>query len=222
VRWCEITPARVVNRVYPSSSNASKVFQSHLIREAGFEVPDTLLTDDPDEVRAFLAEHGDLIFKSASGARSVVTHLDADRLARLERVAHCPTVFQELLVGTNVRVHVVGDEVFATRVETAALDYRYAMVQTGVPAELSAIELPAELAARCVELSRRLDLAFAGIDLMFASDGSTYCFEVNPCPGYSYYELSTGQPISAALARYLADQAGWKSSPQVLPSSMSE
>jgi hypothetical protein len=30
-----------------------------------------------------------------------------------------------------------------------------------------------------------------------------YCFEVNPSPAYSYYESHTGQPISAALARYL-------------------
>jgi len=31
-----------------------------------------------------------------------------------------------------------------------------------------------------------------------------YCFEVNPCPGFSYYEANTSQPISAAVARRLA------------------
>ncbi|MER3479214.1 MAG: RimK domain-containing protein ATP-grasp, partial [Meiothermus sp.] len=30
-----------------------------------------------------------------------------------------------------------------------------------------------------------------------------YCFEINPCPGFAYYEQHTGQPISAALAELL-------------------
>jgi hypothetical protein len=31
-----------------------------------------------------------------------------------------------------------------------------------------------------------------------------FCFEVNPSPGYSYFEANTGQPIARAVARYLA------------------
>ena len=34
-------------------------------------------------------------------------------------------------------------------------------------------------------------------------DGEYVCFEVNPCPGFIYYERHTGQPISAALADLL-------------------
>jgi hypothetical protein len=35
-------------------------------------------------------------------------------------------------------------------------------------------------------------------------NGDAYCLEVNPSPAFSYYEDSTGQPIAAALAAYLA------------------
>ena len=84
-----------------------------------------------------------------------------------------------------------------------ATDYRYAPRQPGAPAELRAAELSDELAAKCVQLSRVLDLAFAGIDLKVTPDNDVYCFEVNPSPGFSYYEGNTGQPISAAVARYL-------------------
>ena len=44
VRWCEISPAKVVNRVYPSRSNSSKIYQSEIIRSNGFDIPDTLLS----------------------------------------------------------------------------------------------------------------------------------------------------------------------------------
>jgi hypothetical protein len=47
-------------------------------------------------------------------------------------------------------------------------------------------------------------LAIAGIDLKVTRDNRVYCFEVNPSPAYSYYESNTGQPISSAVADYLA------------------
>jgi hypothetical protein len=204
VRWCEIAPARVVNRIGPSGSNASKVYQSQLIRRFGFEVPDTLVTNDPERARAFIAEKGRAIFKSISGARSIVTMLNAHAVPSLDRVANCPTMFQEFIEGSNVRVHVVDQVVFATAVETTAVDYRYASEQVGVPARLTATTLDDEVAQRCVALTRHLGLAFSGIDLLVGRDGTVYCLEVNPCPGFSYYEANTSQPISQALARYLA------------------
>ena len=51
-------------------------------------------------------------------------------------------------------------------------------------------------------------MAFAGIDLKYASDDYVYCFEVNPNPGFSYYESSTGQPIANAVASYLGGVLG--------------
>ena len=52
--------------------------------------------------------------------------------------------------------------------------------------------------------ARTLGLHFAGIDLRRAPDGRWFCFEVNPSPGFTYYEAHTGQPIADAVASYLA------------------
>ena len=61
-------------------------------------------------------------------------------------------------------------------------------------------------------LARGLGLPFAGIDLKVAPDGRVVCFEVNPSPGFSYYEANTGQPIAAAVAEYLACGDGHRES----------
>jgi len=204
MRWAEITPARVVNRLGPMASNGSKPFQAQLIRRYGFAVPETLITNDPDAVKAFRTRHGRIVYKSISGVRSIVQVLSDEDLKRIDRIRVCPTQFQVCVEGTDVRVHVVGDEVFATRVNSVATDYRYARQQIGESATLEAIDLEPELAGRCVRLTRGLGLAFGGIDLRLSPDGLVYCFEVNPSPGYSYYEANTGQPIAAAVARYLA------------------
>jgi glutathione synthase/RimK-type ligase-like ATP-grasp enzyme len=203
-RWAEISPARVVNRVAPMGSNFSKPFQAQLIKRYGFEVPETLITNDPELVRAFRARHGRVIYKSISGVRSIVQTLTDDDMTRIDNIRWCPTQFQAFVEGTNVRVHTVGEKVFATAISTDATDYRYAQRQSGDHAELRPVELADDLAEMCVKLAAGLGLAFAGIDLKITPENQVYCFEVNPSPAFSYYESQTGQPISRAVADYLS------------------
>jgi hypothetical protein len=202
IRWMEIAPARVVNRCGPMGSNSSKPYQAQWIARHGFEIPETLITNDPVAVRDFLARHGRVVYKSISGVRSIVRELTPADLARLDRVRWCPTQFQVFVEGTNVRVHVVGREVFSTSIESDATDYRYAR-RDGYSADLTAHDLEPEQAEKCVTLASALNLPFAGIDLKITPDGRTFCFEVNPSPGFSFYENHTGQPIARAVARYL-------------------
>ncbi|HXT22824.1 MAG TPA: glutathione synthase, partial [Thermoanaerobaculia bacterium] len=98
----------VVNRVGGGMSNNSKPYQALLLQRAGLEVPPTLVTNDPAAVRAFQDEHGDVIYKSASGVRSIVRRLGAEQLARLDALRDGPVQFQAFIPGENVRVHVVG------------------------------------------------------------------------------------------------------------------
>lgn len=200
--WTELTDALVVNRPSAMASNDSKPLQAAELRACGFAVPETLVTTDPDAARAFLECHRQVIYKSISSVRSIVAELSGAALARLDTVRWCPTQFQERVAGTDYRVHVVGDQVFATRVQSDAVDYRYAGGESG-PAVLHAAEIPDDIADRCVAVSARLGMAFTGIDLRLTPDGRWYCFEVNPSPGFTYYQQATGQPIDAAVARLL-------------------
>ncbi len=204
LRWLEIAPGRIVNRSEPQGSNGSKPYQAQLIRQYGLQVPETLITNDPDAVLAFQREHGTLIYKSISGVRSIVHALREEDIERLDLIRWCPVQFQALVPGPDVRVHVIGRQVYATEIVSDILDYRYAR-RSGGSAELRATELPAETAEKCIALTHGLGLAFAGIDLKMTPDGEFYCFEVNPCPAFSFYEANTGQPIAHAVARYLAD-----------------
>ena len=200
--WAELTPAYVVNRPAASASNGSKPAQLREIAAVGFAVPETLVTNDPEAVAAFAVRHKCVVYKSTSGIRSRVRTLADD--VPLEDVRSCPTQFQGRVPGVDVRVHVVGAEIFATRIECDADDYRYASRQ-GLPRpRLSAIDLPDDVAKRCRLLAARLDLPVAGVDLRVTPEEEWFCFEVNPSPAFLYYQLATGQPIATALAGLLA------------------
>ncbi|MEV6827929.1 RimK domain-containing protein ATP-grasp [Amycolatopsis sp. NPDC051102] len=194
---------RVANRLLAMGSNVSKPYQAQLITRHGFGTPSTLVSSDPAEVLAFARRHGPLVYKSISGVRSIVTTFDpAADAGRLARLRWCPVQFQEHLGGPDVRVHVVGDRVFATEITTTAVDYRYAR-RAGTTATLRTHEPDPDVADRCAGLAAALGLPFAGIDLKLVPDGRVVCFEVNPSPGFTYFQHGTGQPIAAALAAWL-------------------
>jgi glutathione synthase/RimK-type ligase-like ATP-grasp enzyme len=181
--------------------NNSKPYQLSLIEGFGFDVPDTLVTTDPDEALRFRRRHGSVIYKSVSGVRSIVSQLRDDQIERLGDVANGPTQFQQYVSGQDVRVHVIGEEIFATLVRSDADDYRYS--PQGMLA-LAATEIPPAIADRCLAMARGMELHVAGIDLRHTYDGRWICFEANPSPAFTFYERATGQPIADAIASLLS------------------
>ena len=131
-------------------SNGSKAYQAQLIRKYGFEIPETLITNDPEEASAFWQRYRPVIYKSVSGVRSIVQTMAEDDLDRLHQIRWCPTQFQAYVEGVDIRVHVIKSTVFATRIRSKATDYRYAKDQVDTRAALEACDLPDEIADRCV------------------------------------------------------------------------
>lgn len=204
-QWADVAPHRVANRPGPMASNGSKPYQAALVRACGLAVPDTLVTNDPESVLRFREHHGRVVYKSTSGVRSIVHELTRERLAGLDRVRHLPTQFQQLLEGTNVRVHVIGRDVHPVEIDAETVDYRYA--EGAEPAAMRPTTLPEPVRAACLRLSEALGLPLAGIDLFRDTDGGWWCFEVNPSPAYSCFEEPTGLPMARSLARWLAGAA---------------
>lgn len=202
ISWIEITPALVVNRPSAMAGNTSKPYQAAQIRAHGFATPDTLITTDPEAALAFWDKHGTVIYKSISSVRSIVSRLTAEHLDHLDDIAWCPTQFQAYVPGVDVRVHVVGDDIFACEIVSTEDDYRYAL-DPDANTRISAYELPEDCAALCRTMAASMELSVAGIDLRRSPDGVWYCFEVNPAPGFSFFQEAANQPIDKAIARLL-------------------
>ena len=193
--WAEHADAVIINRPSAEATNHSKLNQARFLRACGFLVPDSIITNDLSEVRYFLSRHGSVIYKSMSSVRSIVKELHACMLDSLGNIG--PALFQQRIVGDNLRVHLIGEKVFSCLVRSPSIDYRYG------PASLETAHLPDEITARCITLARELGLVVAGIDLIATPEGKYYCLEVNPNPAFSYFELSTDNKIAHAVAQAL-------------------
>jgi hypothetical protein len=222
--WLELSAARVMNRSSAMASNLSKPYQTQIIQGCGFSVPTTLITNNPQEATRFIKKHRRVIYKSISAVRSIVRELNVlgeeaefseidHKIAsgypsirwphpELEKIRYLPTQFQEYIPGENMRVHVVGERIFATKILSQAVDYRYALID-GFDVNMEEIHLDKKIENNCLDLSRKLNLPLCGIDLKVSPHGEWYCFEANPMPAFSYYQEQTGQPIAEAIVEWL-------------------
>jgi hypothetical protein len=200
--WLDIAPARVVSRPAAMQASGSKPLQAQRMGEAGFLVPATLVSSDPDAVRGFLNQHGRVVYTSISTADACVTELDDAGLSRMHRLSQLPTQFQALVPGTDICVHVVGEQVFAA--EASGDAHRNADARRhGSALEWVVTTLPSAVASQCVAMSRTMGLPLAGIDLRLRPDGTYVCCDVDPMPAYSAFEAQSGLPLAAALAELL-------------------
>jgi hypothetical protein len=187
----------------PRSANWSKPLQmstsiaagsSHAVRA----VP-TVLSN-----RTRPRDHGHIV-KSLSSVRSTVVSCDDPRLPWTQpRAAYLkcqPLQFQPRLTGTNLRVHVVGNETFTLGIRAESVDYR-----AGSQLRTWTATLPKGVSAWCVDAAKREGLILAGIDLVRTARREFYCFEINPMPGYHAFEdgaFGNTQPISSAILSVL-------------------
>jgi IPT/TIG domain len=193
--WLATTSALVVNRPGPSASNGTKPAQTRVAGECGFLVPESLLTNDAQAAIAFAARCGQVVYKGAGGSRTITGLLDPADHGRLAHLATCPTYLQRYIVGSNVRVHVAGDAIFAVEIDSDAVDYRRHA------RELRLTRIPEAVADRCRAVTAALGLLLAGIDLIRTPAGEWFFLEANPSPGFTFYP--DRDLVAAAVARLL-------------------
>lgn len=197
-----------VNHPVKDAAAAHKPWQLATARAVGLTIPETLITNDPDDARSFWESHsGNVVYKpfrqTHSAWRETRALLQKD-VSLIDAVRLAPVLFQELVNGVaDLRVTVVGDELFAAAATledaTYPLDIRF---NPGIVYHPHT--LPDNVVASIFRLMHSLGLEFGAIDMRLTSDDQYVFFEVNPAGQFLYVERSSSQPITAALVAHLA------------------
>jgi glutathione synthase/RimK-type ligase-like ATP-grasp enzyme len=186
-----------------------KTLQWAVAAEVGLTLPRTLVTNVPDEARAFVADVGlgKVVFKAflASVEAWRETRLvRAAELAQLDSVRLAPVIFQEYVAGPDLRVTVVGDEMLAAEIDATASPYPVDMRMVVGESTVRPVELPVDVAGALRALMDRLGLVYGAVDLRRTPEGRHVFFEVNPAGQWLFVEERTGLPITQRVADLLA------------------
>jgi len=194
---------RVVNRPQADLTNSAKLYQLFLLAQCGFDVPESMLSNDARWVRQ-LAQPGRTIYKGASSQCTIAAMLHEEDLEGLDRLVASPVLFQEFLAGRDLRLHMVEDAPFAELIEKRPdqVDYRFSSGCRFEP-----FDPPAYLVKQCRSYMALSGLSFVGFDFIVRNSGEIVVLEANPMPGYDGYDRRANHAISHALLACLSAPA---------------
>lgn len=192
-----------------------KLRQHRLAVEVGLAMPETLYTNDPEQIRGFLRGHGGrIIYKPfrALGWQDVDAYwapytsvIAEEQLVADELLRATPGIYQPVVPKDHeLRITVMGHTFFAVKIRSqetteGRLDWRRAYHEL----KMEPCAVPAELAKRCLALLARLGLVFGCFDFIVTPDGETLFLEVNEAGQFLFIEDYTDLSLLAPMCDFL-------------------
>jgi hypothetical protein len=190
-----------VNDYQRARAAENKLVQLHAAREVGFAIPPTLVSNDPQRIRAFLREHRatGTIFKSfkpvtwESSERVAILYtspVGIDDLPDDAILQLSPAIYQAYAAKAyEVRVTCMGAEVIAAQLHSqdtrgGVVDWR----QAGEELRITRTELPDPVARKCRALMKRLGLVFGCFDFVVTPAGDYVFLEINQMGQFLWIE----------------------------------
>ncbi len=196
----------------------NKALQLELARRNGLEIPESLFTNDPEQVRHFFYEtckgqmitklHGTLS-RSMSGDTPFfpTTQVAEQDLEQLTGLPYCPMIFQELVPKAyELRIVYVDGEFFAGKIDASSsargrTDWRIA---SDIPLVWQAYTLPEDIAGALDRMMKEMGLLFGAIDVIRHTDGRYIFLEVNPQGEWGMLQRDLGYAIGQTIASKLS------------------
>lgn len=192
-----------VNHPLRNAAADYKPAQLAVAQRLGLTVPPALVTNDPDEARAFVGSHDQVIFKTLRWTPYQRDGVPVTGWAATEideRVSLVPHLFQAAVDKVaDLRVLVFGREVFAVRIESGTLDWRkdYSALSYRV------VDLPDHAEKALLACLDHYGLVSGSFDFAVGKGGDLWWLELNPNGQWGWLEESTGLAMSAAFAELL-------------------
>lgn len=198
---------RVTNSPRTIERTVDKLWTTALFEHCGLPTPETIVCEHPEEALAgYRALGGDVIVKPLFGSMGLgMVRVNDDDMAwrvfrtieRINGVYYLQrTVAHE---GRDIRAFVLSGRVLAA-IERRTDGWRTNLARGGTAA---AYQLSPEETALAIRAAAAVGAEYAGVDLLPASDGTTYVLEVNGIPGWQGLQAATGVDIAAALIEHL-------------------
>lgn len=214
--WDLIPESRWLNAPALLKHAEHKLTQLQLAHQAGFTVPDTIVTNNWSAIHEALPEH--ILFKSTYSHLYTQNKLKFVWASPLKNSPETlpipcnpfPGLWQPYLQKSREwRITVVGDRSFDAVIytdQTAKDDWARKQHTASVRFERG--DFPMTEKQKCFAFLHALGLKFGAFDFVEDANGRITFLECNPNGQYGWLEDELGLPISAAIADELAAIAG--------------
>ena len=185
-----------------------KVTQHRVAHRLGLSIPETLVTNGPQQAKEFIekhAKHGVIrkAFRNIPQAPRETLKVGPAEMEKIADVRFAPVIFQQYIpLALDLRVTVVDGEIFSTSFQSDPqfeVDYR-----SGIgSATVAPYQLPHDVSEKLLKLMDHFNLQYGAVDFRVTPEGEHVFFEVNPAGEYLFASERTGQPVPQAIAAAL-------------------
>jgi len=207
-----ISTCKVYNAYDDEQRADRKLHQLVIAGRCGLSVPRTLISNDLRQIEAFIStvhrEGKRVIYKHAaslSGFGMPTRVFDDEARDRLDAVKYAPTIFQEEVVGSDLRIAIVGSQMFCCEWRGLSSDRRSVDIRLADGLKMYPCPMPLGLSTPLLDFQNRLNLDFGIYDFKADETGRSYFLEVNPSGQWLDMEINGGQRVSESLARLLVE-----------------
>lgn len=201
-----------INPIFSTYKAERKIYQFSKAREVGFKTPKTIISNNPKQLKEFVAENVNCIIKpirhglqiTPSKAYSIYTS-ELNELSGLndDSLLESPILIQDKIFKyRDIRSTVIGNQVFSVEIDTNEVDN----TDWRKP-ELSKYyklhQLPKHIENKMLRLHEELDLIYSAFDFILTPEGEYYFLETNPAGEWVWLERELNMPISKALIEEL-------------------
>ena len=197
---CRILSCNWVNSLESVITHRYKPLQLQLMKQNGIKVPETLITNDPDAVKKLCLESdSEYIYKPIRGwANTAILKKEDLEDERLSSVRYSPITLQQCIKGQDIRVYVIGDEIFSVGIESSDVDSR-----SSENNKHFRIEIPDDIKKMCIKICKMMGLVYTAVDMKRTENGEYFVFEANATPVFINDEIDCKYPISDKICELL-------------------
>lgn len=187
----------------------NKVVQLKIAKEIGFTLPDSLITNSDLSASGFCNKAMSIVKPISFGkiidinrVGFIQTNL-VNNDQELEGLSSSPAYFQSYVSKDyEIRLTIVKEQLFGVRIDsTDKVDWR----KENAVIQYSKIDIPSDLAEKCLKMMERLNLNFAAFD--FIVRGEEYYFlELNANGQWLWLEEKLDLTISEAIVNCLSGE----------------
>lgn len=193
----------------------TKLTQLHGAQKVGLQIPQTLVTNDPEKIRQFYsASNGEVIYKALSTQRwrsgetywvPYTARMGEEFLEAESSLRSAPGIFQQLVPKKfELRITLMGSYAITAKIlsqesKQTMLDWRRS------PKELRMEDFdpPEQVIEKCKRLLKDLGLVFGCFDFIVTPDDRYVFLEVNQMGQFLFVEHYTRAPLLDSFCEFL-------------------
>ncbi|MFW1977563.1 hypothetical protein ACNPQK_22590 [Acinetobacter guillouiae] len=197
----------IINKPDAAILAENKITQIKVAISVGFNVPNTLFTNDPAELEKFYTYNKkNIIMKSYYNLAAMpikTIHVTSRMLEDKEGIKMSPAIYQELIDGNqHYRIIMIGDKYIAYETINNDLDSRLDLRKP-----IKVTNITQDLYEKLLEFLNILGLEMGIFDFKRSKNGELFFLEINQQGQFAYLDALTGSKSLELITKHLINYA---------------